>query len=274
VSAPGEKEVYEFRGQTGETVVAEIQARRLGSPLHSIIKLTDHTGKLLAMNDGTEDKGAALVTDQADSYVMQKLPANGNYYVIVWDDLGKGGADYGYLLRLSEPIPDFDLRISPSLVNVRAGAACTFTATVIRRDGFSGNITMALGNKTKQFSLSGAVILGKTDTSTITLHVPAGITPGVYVITINGTAIQTGALTLTREAVPADDMMQAFAYHHLVPADECLVTVLPRAPAAKPKAPTPTPVNPALPVTAAQRPIASTPTPSLTTPQPPTASTK
>jgi len=31
--------------------------------------------------------------------------------------------------------------------------------------------------------------------------------------------------SLRREAIPADDMEQAFAYHHLVPASEWLVSV-------------------------------------------------
>ena len=36
---------------------------------------------------------------------------------------------------------------------------------------------------------------------------------------------QIGGLTITRTAIPADNMMQAFAYHHLVPAEQLLVTV-------------------------------------------------
>jgi hypothetical protein len=52
-------------------------ARRLDSPLDSILKLTDAKGKQIAMNDDFEDKGAGLLTHQADSLIRIKLPATG-----------------------------------------------------------------------------------------------------------------------------------------------------------------------------------------------------
>ena len=38
-----------------------------------------------------------------------------------------------------------------------------------------------------------------------------------------------------RPAVPADDMMQAFSYHHFVPAQQWLVAVVERGPAGAPE---------------------------------------
>ena len=38
--------------------MAEVYARRLDSPLDSVLKLTDAAGKQLAFNDDHEDKGA------------------------------------------------------------------------------------------------------------------------------------------------------------------------------------------------------------------------
>ncbi len=68
----------QFTGRAGETVVAEITARRLDSSLDSFIKLTGPDGKLLAFNDDREDPGSGLNTHHADSYVMARLPAEGS----------------------------------------------------------------------------------------------------------------------------------------------------------------------------------------------------
>ena len=224
INAPGDVGVYRFDGRAGETVVAEVLARRLESPLDSVIKLTDHAGHILAMNDDFVDKGAGLVTHQADSYLMTKLPANGSYTLTIWDAQHKGGPDYAYRLRLSEPRPDFDLRITPSAINVRAGGSTTFDVVAIRRDGFDGDITLALKGAPPGLTISGAWIPAKSDSATVTLTAPPYKLVEPVALTLEGTATVNGQ-SLRREAIPADDMEQAFAYHHLVPASEWLVSV-------------------------------------------------
>ena len=44
-----------FQGKAGDPVVAEIMARRLLSPMDSLLRLTDADGKVLAWNDDTKD---------------------------------------------------------------------------------------------------------------------------------------------------------------------------------------------------------------------------
>ena len=48
---PEEQDVYRFEGRARQQVVAEVFARRLDSPLDSLIRLTDKEGKQLAFND-------------------------------------------------------------------------------------------------------------------------------------------------------------------------------------------------------------------------------
>src|SRR6185369_8190875 len=74
IGRPGEQDVYRFEGKAGQKIVAEVYARRLDSPLDSYLKLTDARGKQLAVNDDFEDKGAGLVTHQADSHLIATLP--------------------------------------------------------------------------------------------------------------------------------------------------------------------------------------------------------
>ncbi|MCU0722249.1 MAG: peptidase, partial [Planctomycetes bacterium] len=44
VSRPGDRDRFRFEGRAGDRIVAEVAARRLGSPLDSLLRLTDPSG--------------------------------------------------------------------------------------------------------------------------------------------------------------------------------------------------------------------------------------
>ena len=94
IQSAGDVDVFAIAGRAGEQVVAEITARRLGSPLDSVIELTDASGARIAVSDDAADKGAGLITHQADSRILAVLPASGTYYLRVGDLQRKGGAEY------------------------------------------------------------------------------------------------------------------------------------------------------------------------------------
>ena len=224
IDQPGKRDVFSFKGRKGEEIAAEVSARRLESPLDSVLELTDAAGRRLAFNDDTEDKGAGLETHHADSFLMATLPANGKYFIRIGDLQRKAGPEYAYRLRLSAPRPDFDLRVSPSSINASGGATVPVTVTAIRRDGFAGDITLALRGAPAGFTLSGALVPAGQDQVRLTLTVPSAAAGSHLNVRVEGHA-QIQGRTLVRQAIPADDMMQAFAYHHLVPADELRLTV-------------------------------------------------
>ncbi len=120
VDRPGDWDVFRFEGRAGQQIVAEVYARRLDSPLDSVLWLTDAAGKQLAFNDDYEDKGSGLNTHHADSLLTATLPADGSYFIHLGDAQHQGGPAFGYRLRISEPRPDFELRVVPSSINVRA----------------------------------------------------------------------------------------------------------------------------------------------------------
>jgi hypothetical protein len=223
IDPPGDWDVFRFDGRAGQEIVAEVLARRLGSPLDSLLRLTDSAGRELAVNDDAEDKGAALLTHQADSRLNFKLPANGVYYLHLGDSQGKGGADYVYRLRISRPQPDFELRVVPSSINGRAGAAVPVTVYALRRDGFAGDIALQLKDAPSGFFLAGGVIPGSADSVRLTLTMPPS-PEGPRSLALVGRATVAGR-EVRRAAVPADDMMQAFYYHHLVPVTDWLADV-------------------------------------------------
>ena len=245
-------------------VVAEVYARRLDSPLDSVLKLTPAfagagpapaqagaTGRQLAFNDDHEDKGSGLTTHHADSLLSITLPADGTYYLHIGDAQNKGGPAYGYRLRISPPQPDFELRVVPSSINIRAGAGAALTVYALRKDGFSDEITLTLKDAPSGFTLSGGKVPAGQDQAKVTLKVPATPTTEPVSLHLEGRALIQGR-EIMRPAVPADDMMQAFFYRHLVPAKDLKVAVIPRA------KPSPRPDR-ALPKEAAQKTSAQKP---------------
>ncbi|MGA2853786.1 MAG: PPC domain-containing protein [Verrucomicrobiota bacterium] len=224
INEPGDEDVFRFEGRAGQQIVAEVLARRLDSPLDSTLKLTDAAGKQLAFNDDYDDKGSGLETDHADSYLTATLPADGNYYLRIADAQHQGGRDYTYRLRVSAPRPDFALRVVPSGLNVRAGLSIPVTVFALRKDGFTNAIELRLKNAPAGFSLSGALIPANQDKAQFTLKAPPQAGNEMMPLSLEGSAEIAGQ-TIVHPAVPAEDMMQAFAYRHLVPARELEVAV-------------------------------------------------
>jgi hypothetical protein len=229
IDRPGDWDVYGIEGRAGEDVVAEVLARRLGSPLDSVLKLTDAKGRQLAFNDDFDDKGSGLLTHQADSFLRATLPATGTYYISIGDTQRKGGAEYAYRLRIGPPRPDFELLVTPSAINGGRGMSIPITVHALRRDGFAGEIAVALKDAPPGLALNGAVVPAGQDRVRMTLTLPpAAPLADPVSLKLEGRATIAGR-DVTHAALPADDMTQAFAYHHLVPADDLKLTVTRRA---------------------------------------------
>ncbi len=224
---PNDTDVFRFEGKAGDEVVAEVHARRLNSPLDSVLKLTDAAGKQLAFNDDHVDKGAGLTTHHADSYLRATLPKDGDYYVHITDAQHKGGPDYAYRLRISAPQPDFELRVVPSTLVSRAGASIPITVYAIRRDWFSGAIALSLKGAPEDFKLVGGTIPSDKEQLKLTVSVPVQPHPEPLELKVEGRATSEGR-EVVHTAVPAEDMMQAFEYRHLVPARDLLAAVMGR----------------------------------------------
>jgi len=219
IDRPDDWDVFQFMGKSNDMVVAEVQARRLDSPLDSVMKLTDPAGNLLAFNDDHEDLGAGVNTHHADSYFIAKLPADGPYYVHIGDLARQGGEEYGYRLRLSPPQPDFDLRVVPSSLSLRAKSSGPLTVYALRKDGFTGPIKLGLKDPPAGFSASPVTLSSTQTVARLTVKTSLAATQELVTLSIFGTA-QMGDHEIAHQAVPAEDRMQAFLWRHLVPAKD------------------------------------------------------
>ncbi len=225
IDSPGKVDVFAFSCRAGQQVVAEVYARRLNSPLDSWLRVADATGRQLAFNDDHEDKGSGLLTQGADSYLTITAPSDGLYYVHLGDALGKGGPEYAYRLRISAPMPDFALFLTPSAINGKAGARVPVTIQAVRKDGFSGDIFLAFKDAPAGFVLDGGKIPAGQDKVRATVTFPHTTDGKPMFLALEGRAAIEGR-DVIHPVKPADDMIQAFMYHHIVPANE-LIAVAP-----------------------------------------------
>ncbi len=237
-------DVFQISGSAGDTIVAEVFARRLDSPLDSMLKVSDANGKLLAFNDDHGDVASGLNTHHADSYVTLELPADGTYYVHLGDTARNGGEAYAYRLRISPPRPDFALRVVPASGFFRSKGSAAFTVYAIRKDGFSGDIRLDLKDPPEGFVSNGVMLREGKDTARLAVRTTLRGTQTPVRLTIQGTA-EIGDQKVTHDAVPAEDRMQAFLWRHLVPAEDLPVLVYSAAyqPAAT-RVPPPAPPKP------------------------------
>jgi len=230
IAEPGDVDVFRIEGDAGDRIVAEVLARRLNSPLDSLLRLVDASGKVIQWNDDhvLTDKHLyvdrlGLITHHADSYLTAELPAKGTYYVRLSDAQHHGSDAHAYRLRISAPRPDFALRVTPASLYTRPGGTVPICVHAIRTDGFDGEIELKV-KRPVGFTLTGGRIPAGRNHMRMTLTA-ARRSPGQPVVLEMEGVARIGGATVRRPARPADNVMQAFLYRHLVPAREMLVAV-------------------------------------------------
>ncbi|HQX49161.1 MAG TPA: PPC domain-containing protein [Planctomycetaceae bacterium] len=221
---PGDWDVFEVEGKAGQTIVAEVQARRLGSPLDSFLKVTGPNGNVIALNDDHFDAASGANTDHADSYLMATLPSDGTYFVHLGNTRQDGGAVFAYRLRISPPQPDFELRLLPSRIVIRSKNSAAVTVYAIRRDGFTGPIQLNFENLPEGFESGGATLAADTEVVSLALKTSLTETEQPVNLTVVGRAT-VGDQEIRHQAVPTEDKMQAFLWRHLLPAEDLPVVV-------------------------------------------------
>ena len=187
IDRPGDKDVFRFDA-VGK-VVAEVYARRAGSPLDSAVSVTDATGAEIGFNDDFKDEAQALITHHADSLLTAVMSGKGPYCLHLSDAQRMGGKDFIYRLYVRAPRPDFDLRVVPSCIVARPGAVVPITVHAVRREGFDDPIHLSLIEPPEGFKLDGAVVPGKADQVRLTLTIPPVAPKEPFLLEMDGQSL-------------------------------------------------------------------------------------
>jgi hypothetical protein len=220
IDHPGDVDYYKF--DAAGMIVAEVYARRLYSPLDSVLRLIDGRGRVVAHNDDYEDKSWPLITHHADSRLLTST--KGAHYLAIGDAQGRGGPDFAYRLYIRPPRPDFDLRVTPSSVTAQPGTWVPITVHAIRKDGYSEGIALELEGAPAGFGLGGAWVPSGQDKVRLTLMVPPQpVTEPVRLQMVGHAMGRTRQIA--HPALPAESWTQAFAYQHVVPTKDWTIFV-------------------------------------------------
>jgi hypothetical protein len=216
---PDDRDDFELEGKAGETIVAEVSARRLGSPYDSFLEVLSADGKVIGLSDDHFDAGSGWNTHHADSYLMVKLPADGKYHFRLRETTRHAGTDHAYRLRISHPQPDFELRLIPSRVVMPSKGAATLTVFAIRKDGYDGPIKLSFKDLPQGLESPGAELAAGQETVVLPLKTSLAEMERPVNLTVVGSA-KIGDRDVVHAAVPAEDKMQAFLWRHLLPAED------------------------------------------------------
>src|SRR5206468_4061078 len=102
--------------------------------------------------------------------------------------------------------PDYALSLTPAALTITQGATGTATVTITRTN-FTGAVTLSLGGAPAGVTGAFNPAAPTGTSSTLTVSVGAAVAPGVYNLTVDGTATagnRSTPLTLTVTA-PAPD---------------------------------------------------------------------
>jgi hypothetical protein len=156
---------YVFKAAKGKAVRFEVKARRFGtalrSSLDSVLDVMNSKGVVLASNDDTYGKDAALVFTP---------PADGDYVLRVRDLNSKGGETAVYYIEADWARPDFSLRCDPDKAMIGPGSSTAWYVHVTRANGFTGPVRVEVKGLPQGVTVNP-------------LTIPATMTQGLLVLT-------------------------------------------------------------------------------------------
>lgn len=172
IGQPRDLDHFIFKAAKGQSLRIEVKARRFGtslqSSLDSFLDVMTPDGKILASNDDSAGKDAAL---------LFAVPADGDYLLRLRDINSKGGPTAVYYLEIEEAAPDFKLTCDCDKAMLGPGTSTPWFVQVTRLHGFTGPIKVDVANLPPGVTINS-------------LTIPASMTQGVLVLTAAPTALR------------------------------------------------------------------------------------
>jgi hypothetical protein len=140
IESEGDIDCYAFEAKAGEKFAFEVLARGHQSAIDPFIRILNEKGDRLAENDDFADRFV-----HADSRIESwTAPANGRYVVEIRDTHLRGGPAFVYFLKVTRAEPFFTLELDTDKTLLAPGNASTIYARVTRKNGFQGEVRLAI----------------------------------------------------------------------------------------------------------------------------------
>jgi hypothetical protein len=141
IEEPEQVDRFRFEAKAQQRFTFEVFARRLGSNLDAKLRILNGDGNPLSEAD---DSTFERVLSSDASLENWTSPADGIYTVEVRDLHGRGGKDFPYALHVTQAKPYFLLEADTDKTPLAVGGASVIYVRAQRRNGFAGEIKLAV----------------------------------------------------------------------------------------------------------------------------------
>ncbi len=231
IAEKGDTDFFRFKGKKGESLEVNVYARRVHSPLDSVLTIYGADGAQIASND---DSGGP------DSYLRFSPPADGEYVLRIRDHLKGGGPDYVYRIELTKTKPGLTVSIpnnggQPSqerqTIAVPRGNRY---ATLMRatRVNMGGDVTLSASDLPEGVKMEAAPVVNGGDVAPVVFEAADDAPVAGKLCKIEGHAADpnakdaVGAFRQVVEMVPGQNNTS----YHRVPVDRLASAVTEEAP--------------------------------------------
>ena len=221
VAKPGMVSTKNFTVDSPGPRVLEVTARRRGSPLDPVLTLRKASGGpvLGYWDDVTNTVFTGTVPQgECDPIGTYDFKEAGEYIAEVTDRTRHGGDDYVWWLDVRRPRPDFEVYSTRSTLPMVNGQAVRVGFRIRRKDGFAGNVKL---DAPVDIRIQNGVITSGVDSVTAVLSYTGTVGKEIQPIKLFASATINGQ-TVRHPVMPCDEYEQAFAWKHLLPAEDFL----------------------------------------------------
>ena len=221
---------YNLELTKNEQLTIELMARKIASMLDAKLTLYNANNVKVAEADDTEDALEGMMTHHADPVLNYKATQAGTYKLVVEDILHGSGLDYFYLLERKVTTPNFKVFVSPANITIPKGGTATFMLDIETPDKKTPRLDLELKGLPKGFTTSSLEVIGaKWEVSVTAPKNAKEQTMDIRLFAKNANG-NNAVETQVQEAVPAENMMQAFYYTHHISASSFVAEVVKESP--------------------------------------------
>jgi hypothetical protein len=228
IAAEADVDCFSFDAKQGERFSFEVIARRHQSMLDPVVRILNAQGG--AVSEGDDLNTGRFI--HADSLLENwAAPADGKYTVEVRDLHLRGGPAFVYCLQVTKSEPYFLLDMDSDKTLLSPGTGGAIFVRVYRKDGFEGDVQLAVDGLPPGVTAScGRILAGEKDGS-IVLMAAADTPRGATNITVRGVASLPAAdpaqppKQLTAVAEPLQEIYMPGGGRYHFPADMHTVSV-------------------------------------------------